>query len=302
MSRAKDLLKPQMRDCLSRVIAVDAPKGGVGKSSFAVQVAALLAEQGLQVLLATWDAQDDIGDDLGYAADGLNDDGAAFRRALETGEPLQPSLRDVRPGLDVVCGGDELIQFTKFLAGEDFAGRLDWSLFARVLAPTAAQYDFVILDSAPNEDTMRRLMLNATKWVIVPVSHDTSSQKSLGRLVTRFMDARNTNPGLMLLGVVLFRLDQSHSKIRRDVHEQMTTVIDGSDAPVFKTVIRNAAQASRDVREIGKLPHELAAMQARRGFRTKINPTVKHLANDYIELTKEVLDRVLRYEKEHTNA
>lgn len=295
----QDLLDPDSRAAVSRVIAVDAPKGGVGKSSFAATIAGLIAAQGHRVLLVTTDHQDDAGEELGYHLRDQEDDGRALAHALRDQVGVVPSIRDVRSNLDVVCGGRALVHYAKKLSGQDYDGTLDLTLLARVLAPTAAQYSFVVIDCAPGEDTLRKLVLNAAKWVLIPTTIDKSSQKNVERLAERFAEARETNPGLMLLGVALFRIAASHSRIRRETAEVMGEVLEGSGAPVFESIIRDATNASRAVREFGQLPHELVKQRSRAGFRSLIPVNTADLAKDYVSLTKEILARIAKYEKDH---
>src|SRR5690349_23660686 len=92
---------------LARVVTVANGKGGVGKSTTACNVAGLAAVAGWRVLLIDFDPQGNAGHILGYRWEGRSDGGRHLVDTLITDRPLTPLLRNVRPNLDVVPGGEE---------------------------------------------------------------------------------------------------------------------------------------------------------------------------------------------------
>src|SRR6476659_10460114 len=95
------------RAVLGRVVAIANGKGGVGKTSLATTLAGMAAKAGYQILLIDLDPQGNVGEDLGYTGAGTGDNGAGLVAALTKGTP-PVSLPQVPPGIDVICGGEQL--------------------------------------------------------------------------------------------------------------------------------------------------------------------------------------------------
>ena len=92
---------------ITNTIAFANGKGGVGKTSVTANVAGIAALSGWRVLTIDLDPQGNLGNDLGYLQSGESDQGAGLMAAIRDDKKLKP-LRDVRPGLDSVPGGDDM--------------------------------------------------------------------------------------------------------------------------------------------------------------------------------------------------
>lgn len=272
------------RRALARVIAVTNGKGGVGKTTTVSHTAALCALAGLRALIVDLDPQGNVADDLGYTD--RTDNGMALLTALATGQPPEP-LRDVRPGLDVVSGGAMLHGATGILDGiESSAGRDAAVLrLAAVLAPLAGQYDVVWLDCPPVLRKVMAAALVAAQFVIVPTKTDQSSIKGLREVAENFVAARELNPGLELLGVVLFGVTPSARLVRRQARQQVEQVLGGA-APVFTATIRHVEATATAVRQQGRLAHELES-----GARPGRGGSASSLAGDCQALAEEAMAR-----------
>jgi len=110
------------RSALRRTIAVLNGKGGVGKTSLTANLSGLFADAGYRVLAIDLDPQGNLGNDLGYLGAGLGDGGAGLVVAGSTGvAPI--ILRDVRPRLDVVVGGESLHDLAAVLQSRRMSAR-----------------------------------------------------------------------------------------------------------------------------------------------------------------------------------
>lgn len=301
----------RMHAACGRVVAIANGKGGVLKTSVAANVAGLAADSGMPVLLVDLDPQGNLSEDLGLTQSGsAADGGAVLFDAIARGRELVPSHRQVRPNLDLVAADPSN---TSVLAAwlATHLGRDHDSIYAlgRALAPLAPKYELVVLDLPPGIEELRRVALAAARYLVIPTQSDISSLKGMRTMAERFVDARQANPQLQLLGILLVLVPESAKAIREEV---MAAIHDdfGGSAPVFQTVIRHALAPARDARKRGLLAHELEAFvptkaEAIERLRQRaaganvdraVSSTAVKLAADWAALTEEILTRVAREE------
>jgi len=279
----------------ARVVAFAIGKGGVGKTSVSCNFGVILAANGLRVLLVVLDPQDNAGENLGYTSTGQGDQGETLFNALVTGQPLRPTIHQVRENLDVINSGP--------VAGEDlaFALRLNDiadSRLAEALTDVADDYDFILLDCPPFSTTIQRQALTAAQYVVVPCQADSSSFKGIALLAEEYKLARELNPDLTILGFTLFDVDANASKMRARVRTFLQDEL-GDVAPVFEAVIRHAGAAALDSRARGLSATELAGMvqDGLKVLRGEVEAngvprSAQNLAGDYMSLSREILGAI----------
>lgn len=285
-------------------LAVAIGKGGAGKTSVSCNTAGILAKTGWRTLLVCLDPQDNCGEDLGYSHRNESDDGYALVQALLHGEPLRPSLTDVRPDLDVVCAGPLLGEAREEMIRRDVPA----TVLADALAPLAVDYDIVVIDCPPVDNRLQMVAMVASNWVLAPCGADLSSRKGLHDLAVEFARARELNPELTLAGVVLFDLPANATQVETHTRAFLEAELGGL-APVFQHYIRTST-AGKAARDRGLLIHELAEMpkppwwQIRRG--DAVDPGIpessKKVARDYVDVTAELLEIINRSTEEAQEA
>lgn len=295
---------------LGRVVAVANSKGGVGKTSLTTTLAGLAAAAGYKVLLIDLDPQGNAGEDLGYTGRGEGDNGAGTVAAIAAGTPLAVSLRGVRENVDVICGGDRLDDLAGLLLSRHRRGDEVADVLAEPLSHffAATHYDLALIDCPPGESTLQMLALGAARWLVIPTRGDAASLKGMARIAQRLVQARSHNPGIELLGVVLFDIASTATRLRREIGEQITDAL-GGVAPLFDATIRHSVAAT-DARGRGLLVHEHAAAlegepfwQALKEGRRPISPgSAPALAGDYAALAHELLLRIATLEAAHEEA
>jgi chromosome partitioning protein len=284
---------------LSRCIAFVNGKGGVGKTSLVANLAGLYANGGYRVLVIDLDPQGNVGNDLGYIGTGRTDDGEALVNAVSNHQALVP-MTEVRPNLDICCGGDQLDELSDALDKHtDGGGETE---LAAALAQVAENYDLVLIDCPPGNKPLQRLGIAAARWVVIPTKSDDGSRLGLSKVARLFMDVRETvNPGVELLGVVVFGVNSSAKRVESSIREDLGKDL-GNPELVFETAIRHAEAAAYDARHRGQLMHELerdvaAAPKWHERFRTgkkteSLAASAGTVAGDYQRLAEELIDRL----------
>lgn len=299
------MLAPAQRAKLRRVVAIANDKGGVGKTSLASNLAGLLAAAGLRVLLIDLDDQANTGEDLGYTYRGEGDAGLAALQAITARAPLTP-ITGVRENLDVVPAGEHTTELADVLQGRQRRSGSEavFDALAISLEPIAATYDLIIIDCPPKVRVMQEMALGAARWLLAPTKSDSSSRKAIGQIAERFVEAREFNPHLDLLGVVLFASGTSASRLRDETAREIAADLGTSDL-MISAYIRHAEVPAAQARNSGRLVHELEEVAQNQipWFERLKNPkarqdgapvaaSVSGLATDYQQLTEQVLERL----------
>jgi chromosome partitioning protein len=287
---------------LGRVVCIANGKGGVVKTSLAANLAGLAAAAKYRTLIVDLDPQGDLSDDLGYFDHDGDDHGRGLASAMVAGHQLVPTLRDVRPGLDVVTGGLHLADVSGALAARASRGDSTTDLLARALAPLASSYDLVVVDTPPVDTTLQALALNASRWLLIPTKADASSIRGIQRIAERVADARQAGHEIDILGVVLAGVPTAARRVRAGAIADITAVL-GDSASLLDAVVRSSDAVARECRTKGILAHELAeelegAEPFWRALRNGSTPqqrvpgSAPALADDYIRVTEQVLLRL----------
>jgi cellulose biosynthesis protein BcsQ len=305
---------------LQQAICVVNGKGGTGKTSIVANVGGLLAAADYRVLCVDMDPQGNLGRDLGYLD--RSDGGQGLAAAVIAGGGASPEpLRDVRPGLDVICGGEHIEDLSGVLASRINRGRGGIEVEVRDrLAPLAGDYDVVLIDCPPGNRPLQQQALTASHYALIPVRSDDASLDGLVRVAELFAAVREThNPGIELLGVVLFGVGSRSRRIAEAARGAVARDL-GDPSLVFGAEIRHVEGPAQDCRRLGRLVHEIEAdlpdaqrarfawLRARRGegggkhrpdpesvaAATQLAASAPHLAGDYQRLAEELLGRLER--------
>ncbi len=145
-----------------RVIAVFNHKGGTGKTTTAVSVAAGLAMRGSRVLICDTDAQGNVGVSLGASSE------RSLYHVLVMGLRVQDAVKTVRDRLDLLPANETLAAAELYLAGRQNRDRV---LRDRLAAQTMG-YDYVVLDCSPSLSLMNQNALVFADSVLCPVACD----------------------------------------------------------------------------------------------------------------------------------
>lgn len=145
-----------------RVLAVFNHKGGTGKTTSAVHVAAGLAARGAKVLLVDADGQGNVGASLGLEAE------RSLYHVLVMGLPFEQACVAARPNLDVIVANETLAAAELYIAGQRNRDRV----MASRLGRAREIYDYVIIDCSPSLSLLNQNALVCADAVLCPVACD----------------------------------------------------------------------------------------------------------------------------------
>lgn len=213
---------------MGRAIVVANQKGGVGKTTTAINLAACLAEAGQKVLAIDMDPQGNMTSGLGVDKDAIEN--TVYELLLGEKEVEDCVQKEVIENLSVIGSNINLSAAEIELIGQDEKEYI----LQKAIAPIRDQYDFIIIDCPPSLSMLTINSMCLADTVLVPIQCEYYALEGLTQLIhTINLVQERLNPSLEIEGVV-FTMYDARTNLSLQVVENVKSNLEQN---IYKTII-----------------------------------------------------------------
>lgn len=262
-------VKQRSQGVRPRIISVANQKGGVGKTTTAVNLAGELARRGQRVLIVDIDPQGNATTSLGVSKQGLS--ATTYDLLMATAEPATAIITTGRENLDLIPADEDLAGAAIELVSADRRERR----LCDALHAVAGSYDHVIIDCPPSLGLLTLNALSCSHFVLIPLQCEYLALEGLAQLKGTLDRVRDSlNPALRIIGVVMTMYDGRTNLAQQVVEEVQRhfprlicrTLIPRSvrisEAPSYGKLIAEYDSLSRSAQAYAALTDEVLQREA----------------------------------------
>lgn len=231
--RPSRLMRAFIGGFMKKIISVVNLKGGVGKTTTAVNIAACLGEMGKKVLLIDIDPQGSAS-----ASYGEMNDGTALLTALRNREAL-PVIPTSINEVDLVPSGPELVTANQIFMGAD-----DGMFLAQCIEKTGGSWDYMVIDCPPSLGVLTMNALMACRHIIVPVETSFLGLHGLKQMVRAIESVKSQNPTLEIEAIIPCRAHRRR-RIHWDIMDSLKEMFPGKVSPIIRENVSLAEAPGR---------------------------------------------------------
>lgn len=252
---------------MGTIISLANQKGGVGKTTTSINLAAALAQQGKKVLLVDADPQANTSSGLGI--DIQQAQNTVYECLINGIDPKTAILPTSTENLFIIPSHIDLVGAEIEMLSMDNRE----NVLKKVLSPLRSEYDYILIDCSPSLGLITINALTASNSIIIPVQCEFFALEGIAKLLNTIKIIKsNLNPALRIEGFLLTMYD-ARLRLSAQVHDEVRRHFGDL---VFNTVI------SRNVRLSEAPSHGISVIEYDRSSKG---------AKNYISLAKELIRR-----------
>lgn len=230
---------------MGEIITIYNKKGGVGKTTTTINLAAGLVRHGYKVLAVDADSQGSLTDSLGvadkdhleYTLMEMIEEGAASMTNTNDNLNRNKYIVQTEEGVDLISANRKL-GGAQVLLNSQIGGA---TMFRYLLTPLKELYDFILIDGCATFNILVTNAMTCADSVIIPVETQYLAAKGMRDLLDDFLITKRTsNPALILRGILLTKTDD-RTRATKETRAMIRKTF-GHDLNIFQTEIPSNTQ------------------------------------------------------------